>query len=239
MIQPQAAAGRSQRYREMLEFIRRDVQGERRVLSRRMFNVFLWCFLLPAVVSMLLLVLIKAGVVPRSFGGYVEWLVLIFPILYAVYVIASEMVSGMPSIFRWGGIANTLKQSVQDAEWRDRVCAELRTKIGGDRQAWEWIVASLRMDLDAIHHRAKYLTALAGAVFYLLMQGLDSVGTEQENLHQTLQGWFEASMNNLAQFVGLGLFLVLLYLSANQAFVSLSRYLRCAELVLLELRDRE
>jgi hypothetical protein len=196
---------------------------------------------MPALVSLLLLLLIKAGLAPRSYSRYVEWMGLILPILDAVYVIASSVLNGMSSVFRWGGIANTLNQSYKDAEWRDRVCHEMRTHVRADYQTWGWIVANFKIDLDAIHHRAKYLTALAGAVFFLLMQGLDSLGPDQEmvGMHQTLQGWFESSMNNLTQFVGLGLFLVLLYLSANQSFASLSRYLNCAELVLVDLENEK
>lgn len=234
----QTGQGRISDYRDLLDFIRRDVQGERRLMSRRMFNVFLWCFIIPAAISVLLLLLITLGVLPRHLGRYIEWLVLFFPILYAIYVIASEVLSGMPSAFRWGGIANMLKQSLQDAEWRERVVGEMKAQVHADVRGWRWIVANFQVDLDRIHHRARYLTALAGAVFFLLMQGLDSVVPEQgAGYHQTLQGWFESSMSNLAQFVGLGLFLVLFYLSANQTHVSLARYLSCAQLILQELEQ--
>ena len=43
-------------------------------------------------------------------------------------------------------------------------------------------------------------------------------------------GWIESSSNDFSQLVGLRLFLLLLYLSGNQTYHSLMRYLHCAEL---------
>ena len=77
------------------------------------------------------------------------------------------------------------------------------------------------------------MTALAGAVFYLILQGVDLLGDEPPQVAwmKSPMGWIEVSQNDFSQFIGLGLFLVLFYLSGSQTFHSLSRYLNCAELV--------
>jgi hypothetical protein len=90
------------------------------------------------------------------------------------------------------------------------------------------------MDLQAMEYRTKYLTALAGAVFFLIMQGIDSL-TDGEGkvtwVKSSVLGWVETSSSDLSQFVGLALFLVLLYLSGSQTYQSLKRYLNCIELL--------
>ena len=37
---------------------------------------------------------------------------------------------------------------------------------------WEWVIASFKVDLALMRYRNKYMTALAGAVFFLIMQGI-------------------------------------------------------------------
>ena len=104
---------------------------------------------------------------------------------------------------------------------------------------WAWLIANFKVDLEAMQQRTRYLTALAGAVFFLLMQGIDSIGgSEHEGpvswSKNPLMGWIESSSNDVGQLVALALFLVLLYLSGIQTYHSLRRYLHCAELNLLE-----
>lgn len=223
-------------YREFMEYIHQDIQGERKLVTRRIFSVFLWCFILPASISLALILMIKFGIIPRSVRRYLDWLILVFPLLYSLYVLSIEVLSEIPSAFRRGGIGNILNQAVRESEWRERICTELQGRIGRDPEVWRWLVASFRIELLGIQHRSRYLTALAGAVFFLLLQGIDSLG-EPEGF-TSFQGWFESSSNSVAQFVGLGLFLVLFYLSGNQSYHSLVRYQRCAELVADDLNTR-
>jgi len=225
-------------YRVFLDFVGNDVQRERLYSNRRMFSVFLWCFLMPSVVSIAFLLLIKVGVFPRKARVNLDWLILVFPVFYSLYILSSEVLSGIPTIFRRGGLAASLKQAEREGQWRERVCDSLVTSVNLSESEWEWVLTSFRIDLENIRHRTKYLTALAGAVFFLVMQGIDSIGDGAENLwlKNPLMGWAEAT-NDISQLMALGLFLVLLYLSGSQTYHSLLRYLNCAELASLQRRN--
>jgi len=224
---------RQESYSAFIEFIAKDIQKERHLANRRMLSVFFWCFFLPAVISLSILLLVKLQALPRSARTHLDWVVLILPTFYSIYILSSEVLAQIPSAFRRGGIATTLAQSVKEGEWRDRVTAAMEQTVVGTKEEWGWTIASFRMDLQAMQYRTKYLTALAGAVFFLLMQGIDSLtGTEDRvTWVKTTMGWVDASPHDFSQFVGLGLFLVLLYLSGSQTYQSLQRYLNCAELV--------
>ena len=224
-------------YRAFLEFVGHDVQDERSRSNRRMFSVFLWCFLMPAAVSVGFLLLIKIGVFPRKARANLDWLILVFPVLYSLYILSSEVLRGIPSIFKRGGLAASLKQAEEEGQWRDRVCQSLTSSLHFSEGEWDWVIASFRVDVENIRHRTKYLTALAGAVFFLVMQGIDSLGDTTESiwLKNPMMGWAEAT-NDISQLMALGLFLVLLYLSGNQTYHSLLRYLNSAELAALQMR---
>jgi hypothetical protein len=231
---------RPQLYRELIEFVRLDVQGERSASRRRMFGVFLWCFLLPAVCSAAALLMVKYHVLPLRARASLDWVVLVFPVAYSLYILGSEVLAPLPAVARRGGTANVLGQSLKDTEWRARVCEAMSKTVRATPEEWRWMVESFRLDLEAIQYRTRYLTGLAGAVFFLLMQGIDTLGgdTPVDNPEtwrkNPLMGWLETSSNDLSQLVGLSLFLLLLYLSGSQTYYSLKRYLGCAELTLLE-----
>jgi hypothetical protein len=237
---------RPELYRDFMEFIQDDIQHERSLVHRRMFNVLLWCFLLPALVSALLLMLVKMGAIPRSARGYLDWLVLIFPVSYSLYILGSEVLNQVPAAFRRGGVSTTLGQALKDMQWRTRVCEAMNRAFPGVvSEEWSWVIFNYRTDLEALQSRNKYMTALAGAVFFLIMQGIDSISGDAEHVvweKNPIFGWIESNTNDLSQFVGLGLFLVLLYVSGNQTYHSLSRYLRCAELNLqdsIQVEEKE
>lgn len=228
--------GRTQQelYRAFIDFVAGDLQRERHLVNRRMMSVFIWCFLTPTLMSISLLLLVKFRILPKSTRNYLDWVILILPVFYSLYVLSFEVLSHIPAIFRRGGGAITLEQSLKDGEWRERTLDALERSISATRDEWDWIVASFRIDLQAMEYRTKYLTALAGAVFFLIMQGIDSL-TDGEGkvtwVKTTVLGWVETSASDLSQFVGLTLFLVLLYLSGSQTYQSLKRYLHCAELL--------
>jgi hypothetical protein len=229
-------------YQDFIEFISRDIQRERYLVNRRMLSVFVWCFFLPALVSATVLLLVKLGVLPRSVRSYLDWLVLILPIFYSLYILGFEVLAQVPSAFRKGKIATSLAQAIKENEWRQRVMGAMLQSLNITPEEWNWLIVSFRMDLLAMQNRTRYLTALAGAVFFLLMQGIDSLTDNDEKLTWTqaaFLGWVESSSNYLAQFVGLALFLVLLYLSGSQTYQSLKRYLNCAELIQCELEGRK
>jgi hypothetical protein len=234
-MQPERLRTRQDLYREFLEFVRQDIQRERRSANRRMFSVLLWCFLFPALLSVVILVLIKAGVLARSTRAYLDWMILVFPITYSLYILGSEVLTQMPMAFRRGGVANALEQSIRAAEWREQVSESMSRSLSASTEDWHWILMNFQVDLRSMQHRTKYLTALAGAVFFLLMHGIDSLGGEETAIQwgkNPLMGWLETSSNDISQLVGLMLFLVLLYLSGNQTYQALKRYQDCLKLKL-------
>lgn len=225
-------ANRQELYHGFIEFISNDIQQERYSMNRRMFNVFFWCFLLPIFISVLVLLLVRVNFLPRSARLHLDWIILIFPLFYSIYVLGSEVLMRIPMMFRRGGIVTSLVSSLKEGEWRRRVCSEMKRKVVASHDDWAWIIANYKIDLETMKYRNRYLTAFAGAVFYLLMQGIDSIADVGEKVMwvKTALGWIQAPSLDYSQFVGLGLFLVLLYLSGNQTCHSLQRYLDCAEL---------
>lgn len=227
---------RSELYREFLEFIREDIQRERHQAHRRMLSAFFWCFLLPVALSASILALIRIGWLPRSTRAQLDWVLLIFPVIYTLYVLGSEVMSQIPAAFRKGGLASSLNPSLKELEWRTRVTGAMRDSIqspgGISRDDWAWVAQSFRIDLRAMNYRTGYLTALAGAVFFLIMQGIDTLGGEEKVtwVKSPFTGWVETGTSDFSQFVGLGLFLMLLYLSGNQTQRAVARYLDCVEL---------
>ena len=228
-----------QTYRTFLEFVGEDLQRERRQANRRMLSVFLWCFLAPVFLSIVILLLVKIGIVPRRAKNNLDWLILVFPVLYSLYILGSEVVAGLPQMFRRGGLVHSLRQAETQSEWRERVCEDMKSHLKFGTREWKWVVMSFQVDLETMRYRAKYLTALAGAVFFLLLEGIDSLteGPDLNWLKNPVVGWVETS-NTISQLMALALFLVLLYLTGSQAYHSLRRYMDCAEIVSLEVSEK-
>lgn len=228
-------------YQSFIEFIANDIKRERSQVHRRILTVFLWCFFLPAAMSVTLLMMVKLGIVPRSVRSHLDWSVLIFPIFYSLYILGSEVLTQFPEAFRKGGGALTLSRALKEGKWRDQTIEVLEKAIPAGEEDWDWMIASFKIDLQALQYRTKYLTALAGAVFFLLMHGIDALtddGGKVTWVKTSLLGWVDTSPNDLSQFVGLALFLVLLYLSGSQTNHALARYLNCAELILRSKKKR-
>ena len=222
-------------YRRFMDYVYTDIQQERKLLNRRMFNVFFWCFVLPTVTASLLVLFVKVGLLPRAVGRYMDWLIVIFPVAYALYVLSLDVLRELPAAIRRGGIASVLDRAVEEDEWRERVCLEMKQKFFDEKSpaSWSRLVRGFEFDLQAMQQRTRYITALAGAVFFLLLQGIDSLDTRSDLSWNpsSILTWFERSSSGLYQFVGLGLFLVLLYLSGSRPHQTLSRYYQCAELI--------
>lgn len=213
-------------YAGFLNFIRQHHQGERWDVNRRMFSVFLWCFFAPAAVSLLVIVLVNMGVLPRSMRGYLDWIMLVFPVLYSLYFLSSQVISGIPMAFRQGGFAMTVTQARVDSEWRSKVIESLERDLHYTKTQWRWIVDNLEEDLERIQMKSRHITALAGAVFFLLMQGIDSITSD---VIETVETQIPPATGASSEWVGLLLFLVLLYLSGQQSYYNLRRYLACAK----------
>src|SRR4051812_25200425 len=136
----QQVRSREELYRSFIDFIGRDVQRERRNVNKRMVSVFVWCFLLPAIVSGSILILIRFQVFPRSAKSYADWLILVFPVLYSLYILSSEVLSQIPSALKRGGIATTLSQAIKEGEWRRKVCDGMSTSVQANYEEWKWLV---------------------------------------------------------------------------------------------------
>jgi hypothetical protein len=234
----------SEAYREFIDYVRLDIQRERLAANRRMLGVFLWCFILPAIVAISVLVMVKLGFLPKRLSRYMDWLIVIFPVAYGLYMLSADALREIPIMFRRGGIAATLSRALQEERWRARVCGEMKAKFFDPKSvekrvpSWRWLVESFEIDLKNVQNRTRYLTALAGAVFFLIFQGIDAFDSphaEPRWSTSSIMGWFEASSSSFTQFFALGIFLMLLYVSGNQIYHSLERYLQCARLVQKEI----
>lgn len=227
---------RQEMYRAFIEFVISDLQGERKLVNRRMFNVLLWCFIAPAALMAVGLLMIRFGMIPPGARSGIDSLMVLFPVAYGFYILGSEVLTEMPAAFRRGGIANTLSQSLKDAEWRERKCEAMSRVLDASPAEWDWIILSFGIDLQRFQNRNRYMTGLAGAVLYLIMQGLDLLGeSEVETYARAASG---GGIGDFPQFVALGLVLLLLYLSGNQTYQSMARYKHCAELVRKQLEVR-
>ena len=212
---------RHELYIDFIEFVRTEIQRERSITSRRMLSVVFWCFLLPTFTSIVAVFLVKLRILPVAVRAYLDWLILAFPVVYSIYFLSAEVLKELPMAFRRGGMSNTLLGALKEGKWRDRVADEMRKTVKANATEWRWIIANFRIDLENLQYRARYLTALAGAVFFLIMRGIDSI-TEVD---------VSVGGGDFSELIGLALFLILLYLSGNQTYHSLKRYLNCAELV--------
>jgi len=224
---------RQEAYHAFIELVLSDSQQERTAVNRKMLSVLLWCFVFPAVLSGILLVLVRQGIVPFRARVYTDWLFLIFPISYSLYFLTSEVLRDLPGAFRRGGIASNLRQCQTEGAWRERVVELIRRTIQPSREDWRWISASFKMDIERFRYRTRFVTALAGAVFFMITQGLDMLSEDEGRVTLVKDpnlGWVELSPSDTTQWAGLILFLVLLYLSGSQTTQSLVRYLDCAEL---------
>jgi hypothetical protein len=214
-------------YRTYLEFVQTANQKDRLDVSRRMRSVFLWCFLIPVVIVAVLIALVNYGAIPRSYRGYLDWILLFFPVFYSLYFLGSQVLAGIPEAFRRGGLALTLGQTAREADWRFDICTAMEQQLKWSVTEWSWVIANVEEDLDRLQMRVRHLTALAGAVFYLLMQGIDSLTGEPRGAADVPD-----LINPISsEWVGLALFLLLLYLSGQQNVQTLRRFLACARLV--------
>ncbi len=218
-------------YRAFLEYVSVASRKERVQIQQRIWNVFLWCFAFPAVTAFVVMILIQFRVFPRSFRSYLDWVILIFPIAYSIHFLGSQVFSGLLASFKKGAIASSLQDAQKEGYWRDAVCEDITKIVVADLEEWRWISHNFKMDLDGIQQRNRFVTALAGAVFFMIIHGIDSIHDPIMPIPSV--GWVESTSSEISQFVGLAFFLLLFYLSGNQNYQSLRRYLNCAELIII------
>lgn len=234
-MQSKNESNRGSVYRQFLSLIQSKVRAERSAGNRRMFSVFLWCFLIPAGIALTVFALIRFGVLAPSARSYADSALLFFPIVYSLYFLGSGMGREAVGVFRHGGLSATLERVAQEGEWRDRMCGEMRKDLSVTTEDWRWIARNYEMDLNALKVRFRHLSVLSGAVFFLLLQGIDLISPEvSEPVALDAVGflnWLRWASDSVIQLVTLGLFLILFYLSGSQVYHSLQRYLDCAELL--------
>lgn len=217
-------------YRDFIHFIQKDTQRRRSAVNRRMFSVLLWCFILPVVISLTIMILIRVGVLPPRWRSLIEWLILLFPFSYALYFLGSEGWRDLRGIFRLGGTASALRKPLEDAEWRERTCEEMQKNVSASPEVWRWIGSNFQMDLAAMRYRNRYMTAFAAAIFFLILQGIDAFDPHPVIFEQGMTLLAQA-LDGIGQIFGLTLFLVLFYLSGSQVTHTLEGYANCVELI--------
>lgn len=215
-------------YRRYLEFIQSANQKDRMDVNRRMRSVFLWCFLIPVIVVSLVIFFVNRGMLPPGFRSYQDWVLLLFPVLYSFYFFSSQVLTGIPDAFRKGGVGLTLGQAAREGEWRLEVCEAMEKDLAFEPDEWSWVITNIEEDLERQQMRIRHLTALAGAVFFLLMQGIDSLTNEAPR--EFIPPNITVSTSS-SEWIGLALFLLLLYLSGQQNIQILRRFLGCVRLV--------
>ncbi len=229
---------RYEKYENFLNFVQQINRKEARVVNRQMLHVFFWCFLLPVLITLIVLILVQFGLLPYFFRAYLDWVILIFPVFYAFYFLGAEVLGDLPLFLRRGGASMVLRQSLKESKWRKDTFDDLHGKLNFTTDDWLWVIHSFEIDLRRMRERIRFLTGLAGAVFYLLMQGLDSLsgdsGAPVSWIRDGNRKWVEVASYDIGQFMGLGLFLLLLYLSGMQAARNLERYKDCVDLLIIK-----
>jgi hypothetical protein len=204
-----------------------------------MLSIVIWCFILPAVLTILAFVLTQQHVLPGRFRSYLDWIPLIFPIGYSIYVLFTEVLLDLPSWFRRGGYSSVLNQVHSDSQWRQATCERMKRQFPLRVEQWAWIQENFDTDLLSVRHRSRYFTFLGGAVFYIALQGLDFLTEDVGAVSlETAVGWaslVRVWMESVSRVVSLGVFVFLLYLSGSQLTFNLRRYSDC--LRLLQMRD--
>ena len=229
---------RIEMYADFLSFVEQKSKREQSVVNHRLFNVLFWCFILPICLSVLFLLAVRVGLLPHRVKGYLDWLILLFPIGFALFTLVSEAYVDFPLMFRRGGMVTPLREVLKNYEWREMTIQELEKRIVVSPRDWHWIAVNFEIDLKRLEFKAKYLTVLGGALFFLLFQGLDILdaltgesGAQVVWTPTILGTWLQWFFNQVMQIVSLLLFLGIFYLSGRQLQHLLERFLHCAQLL--------
>lgn len=225
-------------YNQFIRYVQSSIQEERTQTNRKMFSVFLFCFLLPAVLSFSTIILIRMGVIPRDARSYVDWAILFFPIAYGFYAIGLQGLREVTSGLRRGGVTNALEHSLKQNTWREKNCAELKQLLGTQETHWRWIVECYRADLQAMRRRNYTVTVFAASIFFFILHGIDLFDPATEiplKIHPVLLiSLLESAFDKLNQIIALAIFLLLFFMTGMELVSSLEKFLHCAELLLLQ-----
>ncbi|MCM0606740.1 MAG: hypothetical protein KA715_11690 [Xanthomonadaceae bacterium] len=227
-------------YTKFLKFIQDDSQKDRMQVHQQMFSTLLWCFLIPVILSAMILFMVKMGFFPQKAKSLADVALLIFPLLYSAYFLGSQVLVDVPHLFKKGGLSMSLRQTLKEGKWRTDTTQRMGKSISASRAEWAWVVDNFKMDLRILLGRTRFLIALGGALFFLLSQSFEIVD-HSAALSSSLNGLpvgaelfvrlFRYFSTEISAAISLALFLVLLYLTGTQLYHSLHRYLDCAELL--------
>ncbi len=217
-------------YEKFLGFISDDVQKQRRQLHRRMFILLGWCFVAPALFTLALLLLVKFHILPAPYRAFTEWGMIGFPVLYTLYVLGDEVLREMPSLFRKGGLSNTLLTNLRESQWREHTIDQMKRSLYNSPADWRWMMKNYQIDMARFRARHHFLTILSSAVFGLINYGIGRLSEPEEVnfIQHPTMGLIQFS-TDWSQTIVVVLFLVLFYLSGMQTYQSLHRYYECLE----------
>ena len=228
-------SGKDEIYPQFIRWLQSDLQKERSLVNRRMFSIVLWCFILPAILTLVAFLLSRFQLLPGRFRNYVDWIPLVFPVGYSIYVLFTEVLLDLPSWFKRGGYSSVLNQVYSDSEWRRSTCERMTKSLPFTGEQWAWIQENFETDILSVRHRSRYFTFLGGAVFYIALQGLDFLADDAGPVSlETAVGWanlVQIWVESISRVVSLGVFVFLLYLSGSQLTFNLRRYSDCLRLL--------
>lgn len=227
----------SEHYQEFLGFIEKESLSQRKVMQRKVFSVFLWCFVAPILTFFFITLLIRVGALPLGLRPSVEWMILVFPVLYALVFLGKDLWLEFPVVLKKGGMSGMLKQFAREAHWREKTCQSLLSQFQSwSPQHWKNVYSQLEQDISDLGYRNRYLFFLSAAVFFMILEGIDLLGGGGPTLSQEIAEygvgyWLDVLVGHFSQFIALALFLGLLYSASSQLKRSLQRYLICLDLI--------
>jgi len=220
---------RIDQYQEILKVIENEIKESQSAVNRKMFYVVFWCFIIPAILILLLGFLVALKLVSPAMRSYSDYVILVFPIGYASYFLVSEASKDLPKFFKRGGYSLIFEQNIRDAQWREEVAIKMKKALKGGDPDWKWIRKNLRTDVRRMLHRIRYITVLGSVVFFLILEGIeiafDSGPVGFPATPEGLMSSIDLIYNGFLQFLAFGLFFALLYQAGIQTVHALERYL--------------
>ncbi len=240
-------------YRSFIKFVDGDVRSKKASMNRQMLRLLGWSFVLPVLFIFTATVLIKVGMVSGEYKKYFDWLLLLCPLLYSVYLVGSDYFKDFGKVFKSNGSSSMVRRAIKEAEWREGIVAGFHQKLGFSKGDWAIIRGHFKAEIELSKKRNVYLTILAGSVLFFAFNGLELLDNSGPNLSTMLladrvhPGIFvvliQGFLESLAQGSVLILFLILFYFSSHQITSALEKYLDCIDLLLLhqppKFRDQQ
>jgi len=225
-------------YSSFIAFIKDDMHLERKKMNRRIFNIVFWCILLPLLISIGVIALMVRGFISVTLLPYYEWVILVFPLIYAAYFFGSEVLIQLPRTIRKGGMQTALEQMNEDTQWRNRHCQRLKSLLKLDSSMWKMIHTHFGMDLQNMRSRSNYMMVLVGTMFFMVVQVIDLIAAQEQGKVMldriTVLEIVFRFYNNFSLLLVLGLFLLLFYMVSMQTHHSLQKYRDCVEILISE-----